>query len=277
MPVYNRENYLEKSLGSLRFLNDLEYELILVDDGSTDNSVKKSKEILKNLSIDYYRIIELKENKGVSYARNKGIDNSKGEYILFLDSDDELLEGACNLLNQGMSSNIDVCCFGYIINGVKSPKPRQSNLFLDFVDNKFSNTNTILCKKIVFNEMRFQEGYPIGEDTDLWARILFSEYSKKYFPGYLAYYNFEPRAKYAEIHPFFDITLPNLDIDIKLKDEIYRKYLKHKDYLEATNRKTSLNKILLKRDFILLFLYIFEQNGFKIIWNIRQLIKRLFK
>lgn len=85
VPVYNAENYIERCVDSLLCQSFNDFELILVDDGSTDNSVK----IISNLA-DKHSFIRVfaKENGGAASARNLGIDNARGEYIAFIDADD---------------------------------------------------------------------------------------------------------------------------------------------------------------------------------------------
>lgn len=89
VPVYNTELYLEECLDSLlnQNISHDEYEIICVNDGSTDGS----SEILHNYASKYRNIVVIdKENGGVSSARNAGIDVAKGDYIWFFDSDDVL-------------------------------------------------------------------------------------------------------------------------------------------------------------------------------------------
>jgi len=82
IPAYNRANYLTEAINSVLSQTYRNFELIVVNDGSQDNT----EEILKKYvgKIKYF----YQENNGVSSARNKGIDNSKGEFLCFLDSDD---------------------------------------------------------------------------------------------------------------------------------------------------------------------------------------------
>lgn len=85
VPVYNVEDYLEQCLDSILKQNYSNFELILVNDGSTDSSLK----ICKNYQQQYHQIRLIdKENKGVSEARNVGLAAAEGDYILFMDSDD---------------------------------------------------------------------------------------------------------------------------------------------------------------------------------------------
>ena len=91
IPVYNAEEYLDRCLESVLEQSFTSFEVILVDDGSTDSSP---------LICDRYSATDPrfrtvhKENGGVSSARNAGMDLAKGEYLMFLDSDDALLPDA---------------------------------------------------------------------------------------------------------------------------------------------------------------------------------------
>jgi glycosyltransferase involved in cell wall biosynthesis len=88
VPVYNAEKYIEKCISSVLNQNYKNIELILVNDGSTDNSL----ELMKK----YNAIIIDKKNGGVSSARNEGLNRATGDFIMFLDSDD-FLDEACIL------------------------------------------------------------------------------------------------------------------------------------------------------------------------------------
>ncbi len=91
IPVYNVEKYLKKCLDSVLSQNYANYEVICINDGSTDNSLQ----ILNEYKLKYPQIkIIDQENRGLSVARNKGLEKATGNYILFLDSDDWLVEDA---------------------------------------------------------------------------------------------------------------------------------------------------------------------------------------
>lgn len=97
IPVYNCESHIKECLTSLlqQGLNEEEYELIIINDGSTDNSLK----IIKNKSIRFKHIkIIDQSNRGVSYSRNLGIEISQGYYICFIDADDRLIENGFKLI-----------------------------------------------------------------------------------------------------------------------------------------------------------------------------------
>lgn len=111
LPVYNVEKYVKKCVNSLLRQEYTDYEIILVDDGSTDSSGSICDKLAdKNNNIFAYH----KENGGLSDARNYGMDRAKGNYILFIDSDDwvdeKLLISLHNHLNK---SNVDILKFGF--------------------------------------------------------------------------------------------------------------------------------------------------------------------
>lgn len=112
IPVYNVELYVEKCLCSCaeQDLSPEDYEIIVINDGTTDNSL----EIVERVSKDYSNIIiHSQENQGLSAARNKGLSLAKGEYVWFVDSDDWIEE---NCLKDIVSNikGFDVLAMGYI-------------------------------------------------------------------------------------------------------------------------------------------------------------------
>lgn len=85
VPIYNAEKYISECIESITCQTYKNLEIILINDGSLDNSIKICKQYAKN--DDRIKLIDV-ENHGVSYARNKGIEEATGEYIIFIDSDD---------------------------------------------------------------------------------------------------------------------------------------------------------------------------------------------
>ncbi|NYA61791.1 glycosyltransferase, partial [Lactobacillus salivarius] len=108
VPIYNVEKYLKRSLDSLvnQTLEDI--EIILVDDGSTDNSHKIAEDYKENYS---NVLLVTKENGGLSDARNFGLQYASGEYIAFIDSDDyvesQMFERMYNLSENGRKKIIE--------------------------------------------------------------------------------------------------------------------------------------------------------------------------
>ena len=109
IPVYNVEDYIKKCLDSVFNQTYTNYEVIVVNDGTKDNSMK----IVKNYDV---RIIN-QENQGLSMARNNGVKKAKGEYILFLDSDDYLEENTLQEI-ENVLDYLEVECDDYVIDKI---------------------------------------------------------------------------------------------------------------------------------------------------------------
>ncbi len=110
VPVYNAEQYLQESVKSLFDQTYSNIEIILIDDGSSDDSLKKCDELA--LCDPRCRVIH-KENAGVSHTRNLGIKEAKGEYIMFFDSDDFLEKNAVEIcVTQMKKDGTDAVFFG---------------------------------------------------------------------------------------------------------------------------------------------------------------------
>ncbi len=190
IPAYNAEKFIETSVNSVLSQTYRDFELIIVDDGSRDGTSKKIAEYNDDRIKYVYQ-----ENGGVSSARNKGICISKGEFICFLDSDDEWkachLETLSDLIEK--YENCGMYITGYDIRlhtGTIVHKSGQIFRHLDsehmMSDDGFSvllkygyffNTNTVCCRKEVFDKVGlFELGVKNGEDDDMWFRI-FSYYA----------------------------------------------------------------------------------------------------
>lgn len=132
IPAYNAEKYIERCLKSILRLNE-EYkiEVIIVDDGSIDNTA----EICERIKKKEPRVVYIKKkNGGVSSARNQGIISAKGDYIFFVDADDEVeIESFDNLYNKVLFGNIDIIMFEYI--SISKNQVKVSNIELLHLQN----------------------------------------------------------------------------------------------------------------------------------------------
>lgn len=177
VPVYNAEQYLERCLDSVLKQSIEEFELILVNDGSNDNSLY----ICQKYAAEDSRIkIIDQDNTGVSSARNKGLSIATGEYITFLDADDWLSNQYLEKLLASMESNeADCVCAGYYI--VKKWGRRQVVRYIEHVYSSeelvkefphfFRTVATApwgkLYKKSIIDQfnIKFPKEIPYGEDT----------------------------------------------------------------------------------------------------------------
>ena len=111
IPVYNCEKYIERLVKSVNAQTFKDYEVLLIDDGSKDNSLKVLKELEKKYS---YVKVFTEKNSGPSSARNLGMENSVGKYMLFLDADDYLDENYIETLyNEIKDSDYDIVMSGF--------------------------------------------------------------------------------------------------------------------------------------------------------------------
>ena len=110
IPMYNVEDYIIETLNSMRGVRGFKVELILVDDGSTDNTLNLAKEWAN--SSDFDTFILSKENGGPSIARNLGLSKARGELVTFFDSDDIALSYLyTDIINIMLSHGVDFCIF----------------------------------------------------------------------------------------------------------------------------------------------------------------------
>lgn len=125
--VYNVEKYIDKAIESVLNQDFKNYELLILNDGSTDNTLK----IIKGYKDKRIRIINCKQNKGLSCGRNKAVSQAKGEYILYLDGDDTLYENTTlSKINDTIGNEkIDLAYFGvqYIGGSNKAYIPNEEN------------------------------------------------------------------------------------------------------------------------------------------------------
>lgn len=165
VPVYNVEKYLEECISSLVKQNYLNYEIIVVDDGSTDQSLS----IIKKLATKYNEIkVFTKKNGGLSDARNYGIRMSRGDFIMFVDSDDFISEDLISDgINDLMRNNADVWIHNFQpvsdIGKNIEVKNFQKFVYSQLVEDGSTALNHLLTQK-------FPHFAPIG----IYRRTLFS-------------------------------------------------------------------------------------------------------
>lgn len=182
IPTFNRGHLISRSIKSVLNQTFKDYEIIVVDDGSTDNT----EEVVKQLNLKNLIYVKHKTNKGASAARNTGITISKGDYIAFLDSDDIWLNDKLEKqLNVFKSASLDTavvhCGVQYVDINTQQPLTQwiikgdvNKNIFNNF--GYAPGTPTMLIKKEALLDVGlFDEEIPSHEETDLSMRL-----AKKY-------------------------------------------------------------------------------------------------
>lgn len=113
IPIYNASKTIKRCIDSIKIQTFINFEVILIDDGSTDDSLKKCHDMCKT---DKRFTIISQENSGPSRARNIGLDNAKGRYIVFIDSDDYIVQDYLDILYRKFSlTNADIIFYGYYL------------------------------------------------------------------------------------------------------------------------------------------------------------------
>lgn len=188
IPVYNAEKYLERLINSIEKQTFKEYEVIIVNDGSTDNSLK----ILQKYEEKYENIKVInKKNEGPGKARKIGFKNANNELVFFIDSDDYLQnDKVLDRINEIYENNkFDVLFFDFI--SIRKDKPKVKNLFINKkVDNGYHKIdeldNTItegaLWGKIMKRSL-IKEEYFIDSDNfeDYYTSYLYLENCSSFY------------------------------------------------------------------------------------------------
>lgn len=176
LPVFNAEKYIKTTVQSVLNQTLKDIELIIVDDGSTDNSFQICQ---KMQQLDDRIILKKIENKGVSNARNYGIELARGKYLMFIDADDEYNNKIVEKMTRSIEdADLSVCNFMYLKNNGK--------IFFKDIKNKcnFDETSKMICflqrnnlfnvvwnkiykrEVIINNDIKFNLEISIAEDLE---------------------------------------------------------------------------------------------------------------
>lgn len=238
LPVFNREKTVARAIDSVLYQTDTQWELIIVDDCSTDGTYKK----LISYKDNRIRILKATKNSGAAAARNLGISASQGAFITFLDSDDhyepQFLEAAKEKFRT-TSSSVGIIWTGYtqyrqIGNELKTKEniwtpDRNKSPYHTFLHELRIGIGTgITIRKEVFNTIGlFDESLPAAEDTDLFLRIA-QQYSFDYIDQYLININQVGKdrlsRRFDKIATAYNIIVPKHLKQIEKVDKLRSKY-----------------------------------------------------
>lgn len=232
VPMYNCEQYITRLIESMYNQINKNFELILVNDGSTDRSLELAKSILEKTDVKY-KIIN-QENSGVSVARNSGIKASIGKYIYFLDADDFVENNFCEVvLNNFNKHNIDMIMFDYnIINNYKV-EYTHNNIEYNYSTPKTAKQilEDLFMSKIPYHMC----GFVVKKDVIEKNKITFTVDSK-----------------YGEDHEFLIKTISTTDNIIVIPNKLYN-YCKNETSVTSKfniNRLDSIASALRIKDYI---------------------------
>ena len=259
IPLYNKETHFKKTLDLVLQQDFSDFELIIVNDGSTDNSVK----VVESFSDERIRLFHQK-NKGAAAARNFGIEKAKAKYIALIDADDEWKENHLSILKESIEKFPEAALFttNYSIKYNEDIiKPaRFSNFSLPKTAIKIKNyfkhsladnlvwTSAVCFTKKSFLELGgFNEEYLTGQDLDLWIRYVLSyeivfhpEITMRYHKGISDSLS---KNKYEEIR----LQLFTSYLEEEKQNLYFRKYMDFKRYGIALRSKVNGNTITYRR------------------------------
>lgn len=204
IPLYNKQNAIATTLQSVLAQTYTNYEIIVVDDGSTDDSANVAEATLRECkvySVECRGRVIRKANGGVSSARNRGIQEAKYDYIALLDGDDlwddHYLEEQVKLIQDFPEAKM----WGVSIAFIKHSKQTKWNQgmgdgYRGYVENYFGTSHSdlfcsssVVINKYVFDKVGyFDERIASSEDLDMWYRIIL-HYPVAFYDKVLAYYN----------------------------------------------------------------------------------------
>lgn len=182
VPCYNYGHLLLRAVESVTFDSQDDYEVLIIDDGSTDNSFSVASELAHKYP-EKVRCFTY-ENAGLATTRNRGIDHASGEFLIFLDADDELCENALSLLRREFKKgNADIFIGGHQAvdpNGSvryhppgflhDSPVARVKSYLLD--KQLVLSNGAVAIRRNVFAKYRYPEEFRCSEDLPVFTYII---------------------------------------------------------------------------------------------------------
>ena len=271
VPIYNTEKYLPKCIESIQNQTYKNLEIILVNDGSTDNSLTICQEFVEK---DKRIIVIDKENEGVSSARNRGLDFASGEYIGFVDSDDYIAPDMYQqLLTACLENDADIAeCGYYSVNEnyeIVSIFPLKNAILNSNYEScralvKGENTSVVnwnkLYKKPLFETIRFST-YRYAVDFWVNSRIFYECKRKVALGSYLYYYLVRETSMWhapfkeekidalfsaKDIYEFYETKFPDLCpfVALKIDDLILAFYRELKTFHSKEKQKKYLNYLV---------------------------------
>lgn len=237
IPVFNKEKFVAKTIKSVLSQSFADFEIIVINDGSTD---KSETEILALTDKRIHYL--LKENEGVSVARNLGIEKASAEYICFLDADDfwfpnflETMNHYINMLpyEKVFASAIEIETGKKIVQAPYSFVKKSDFEIVNFFDASQKEailwTSSVCIHKDVFKKVGvFDEQLKVSEDTDLWIRIGL-QYQVVFIWQILARYVFDENSISRNVNYIFE-------------DRFFKKYALEEKQNPALKRYMDLNR-----------------------------------
>lgn len=237
IPSHNRPDLLDRLLASIRCQTFLDFEVVVVDDASSDRAAYDR--VLGRYSGDIsLRYIRNRENCGAQYSRNRGVTESKGELVAFVDDDDEWLPRKLERQTAIFASATEQLGLVYAWadsvdeNGLILHQYRaayRGNVLKDLINNCFIPSPTVVVRRAALERTGgFDESLPSCQDWDMWTRIAEAGYELDVAEEVLALHHKHERASIG--------TSPRSPLGF------YRFYGKHADLYKRMGMKNNLSE-----------------------------------
>ena len=197
VPLYNKADYVRKALESILTQSYTNYEVVIIDDGSTDNSLSIVNDFVTTVESGRWKV-ESQPNSGVAAARNNGVAKSRGEYVCFLDADDwwnsTFLEEMDRLIEEYSDAGLYCTNYVYYKPGKTQVALNLQRGYMNYPEAYLQGpmpiwTGATCMPRKVFDEMGgFPVGIRLGEDFLLWAKTAI-KYKVAFCEKPLVYYN----------------------------------------------------------------------------------------
>ncbi len=271
VPVYGVEKYLDECVKSILAQTFADFELILVDDKSPDNCPKMCDDYA--LADSRIKVIHKEKNEGLGFARNSGMAVAKGEYVLFVDSDDTILLDTLEKCNSAIGDGVDILVYGMKLcyenkagKIIRSEELLPDELYCDKKENKAQITSLLMenrvfqyawnkayrreflhTAKMQFEQTKLIEDFLFNIEIFtaaekirslncffyLYRKPVHETLASRYSPEFFAL----TKRKYLLEKEFFN----RFDGDKKYTDIIYKSYIKHIVSAVIRNRSKSAN------------------------------------
>lgn len=232
VPVYNVAQYLEKSIASIQKQTYQNLEIILVDDGATDESGRLCDSIAEQ--DDRVSVLH-KKNEGLSQARNDGMKQAHGDYLIFIDSDDYIHpEMIQSLYEQLVQEDADVSSCGVMNVYANDESPQSANQDVYFVCDSQTFLKEYLigekipgtiCNKLIKREIATALSFPKGLIyEDAYYHFDLIKLAKKYVVNTKPYYYYFHRGDSITTKPYAEKDLAYIDIYQRFYNEVVKNY-----------------------------------------------------
>lgn len=264
VPIFNSQSFIKKCIESIKKQTFMDFECLLINDGSTDNSENIIKQ---EIATDSRFILITKQNGGVSSARNLGLKNAKGDFIIFVDSDDWIEQDLLQEINNCSDKNDIIQYDFYKVSNNKSGELKKEIHIKSNINMILQGEGAVVWKRAIkrtfIEGLRFDESLSGGEDYLFCSNVFLKDSHFAYIDKCLYNYNISninSAMSKTSINTFIDQLIATKKVEEKLEEtnclnnyenDINERYFWclaefNNWWLKLRNKKAFIRRILLK-------------------------------